>query len=161
MGRTVVIKNRNPMKDNKMENINTEIREQKIEEVIKITVTAEAAKSLAEILAKVNDGFDAGKVTRQDLASWIIEKFKKSFSDSDVQLIRKDFFSEQHFLKSILSKAKTSSDIPDVLRKALKAHCGIGPLPATTPAVPRRPAKVPSPQSTPHQNGVENGKTNL
>jgi hypothetical protein len=70
----------------------------------------------------VNEGFGAGKVNRQDIASWIIDRFKKSFSDSDIQQIRKDFFSEKVLLESILKQAKASGDVPDFLREALKKY---------------------------------------
>ncbi|MGZ3745444.1 MAG: hypothetical protein ACXWRA_16720 [Pseudobdellovibrionaceae bacterium] len=148
------------------------LREEKeeSEEIIKITVTKEAGENLTEILAMVNEGFGAGKVNRQDIASWIIDRFKKSFSESDIQQIRKDFFSEKVMLESIMKQAKASGDVPDFLREALKKHWtssgpGIG-----APCAPanRRSArsseskkKVPLNTQTNNKTGVENGKTNL
>lgn len=51
---------------------------EKIEEIVKITITKEAGENLNKFLEKVNDGFEAGKVNRQDISSWIICNFKKT-----------------------------------------------------------------------------------
>ena len=96
------------------------------ENIVKITVTKEAGNRLNEILAKVNEGFDAGKVTRQDVASWMIERFEKSLSENEIQTIRKEFFSETVLLESILKKAKSTGDVPEFLRDALKKQWALG-----------------------------------
>lgn len=92
------------------------------EEIVKITITKEAGENLNQFLVQVNEGFEAGKVNRQDIASWIICYFKKSFGESEIQQIRKEFFKESTLLQAIIKKAKTTGDMPDFIREALLKH---------------------------------------
>jgi hypothetical protein len=80
----------------------------KEEVVAKITVTREAEEAVSQVVGKVNEGFEAGRVNRQDVASWILSRFIESFSDSDVQQIRAAFFNEIALLEAILKRAKQS-----------------------------------------------------
>ena len=64
----------------------------KEEVVAKITVTKEAEEAVSLVVGKVNDGFEAGRVNRQDVASWILSRFVEFCSDADVQQIRAAFF---------------------------------------------------------------------
>jgi len=92
------------------------------EEILKITVTKEAGDSLNTVLSKANEGFDAGKITRQDIASWILIRFEKSFDESDIQQIRNEFFSEKVLLETILKRVKSSGEVPEFLRDVLKKN---------------------------------------
>lgn len=91
----------------------------KEEVVAKITVTREAEEAVSHVVGKVNEGFEAGRVNRQDVASWILSRFIESFSDSDVQQIRAAFFSEIALLEAILKKAKQNGSVPTELKTAL------------------------------------------
>lgn len=118
-----------------------EIKES-VEEILKITVTKEAGEKLNAVLAKVNEGFEAGKVTRQDVASWIVLRFEKSFGENDIQQIRKEFFSEKVLLETILKRVKSSGEVPEFLRDVLKKNWqGIVDAPSAGAGVPRRSAK--------------------
>lgn len=92
------------------------------EEIVKITITKEAGEFLNKFLGLVNEGFDAGKVNRQDIASWIICHIGKSFGETEIQMIRKEFFKERALLESIIKKAKTTGDMPEFIRDALYKH---------------------------------------
>lgn len=107
------------METNKKEK---QINKEPTEEIVKITVTKEAGDYLNQFLTQVNEGFDAGKVNRQDIASWIICSFKKSFGETEIQQIRKEFFKERTLLESIIKKAKTTGDMPEFIRDALFKH---------------------------------------
>ncbi|MBV2169289.1 MAG: hypothetical protein KUL82_11345, partial [Bdellovibrio sp.] len=91
----------------------------KEEVVAKITVTKEAEEAVSQIVIKVNEGFEAGRVNRQDVASWIISRFIESFSDVEIQQLRSAFFNEIALLEAILKKAKQSGNIPAELKAAL------------------------------------------
>lgn len=91
----------------------------KEEVVAKITVTREAEEAVSQVVGKVNEGFEAGRVNRQDVASWILSRFIESFSDSDVQQIRAAFFNEIALLEAILKKAKQNGSVPTELKAAL------------------------------------------
>ena len=92
------------------------------ENIVKITVTKEAVDKLFEVMNRVNEGFDGGRVNRQDLASWIIEKFEKNVSESDISQIRKDFFSEKLWLENILKRSKETGEVPEFLRDVLRKN---------------------------------------
>lgn len=118
-----------------------EIKES-VEEILKITVTKEAGEKLNTVLAKVNEGFEAGKITRQDIASWIVLRFEKSFGENEVQQIRKEFFSEKVLLETILKRVKSSGEVPEFLRDVLKKNWqGIVDAPSAGAGVQRRSAK--------------------
>ena len=110
--------------------------------IIKITVTKEAGEKLDDILKSVNEGFAAGKINRQDITSWIISKFGMSFSDSEIQQIRKEFFSEKILLEEILKKVKSSGNVPEFLSDALRKYWS-GSSESLVPSAPgiRRSAK--------------------
>lgn len=110
---------RKNMETNKKEK---QIKKEPTEEIVKITVTKEAGDNLNQFLIQVNEGFDAGKVNRQDIASWIICYFKKLFGENEIQQIRKEFFKERALLESIIKKAKTTGDMPDFIKDALFKH---------------------------------------
>ena len=70
----------------------------------KITVTKAAEKAVSEVVLRVNDGFDAGRVNRQDVASWILIKFKETFGNEEIGQIRAIHIDEIAFLESKLRR---------------------------------------------------------
>ncbi len=96
--------------ENKFENDNS----------VKITVTKLIADSLWELVEKVNAGFDVGKVHRQDVASWIISHFLKSYTDVEVGLIRQSQYTDTLMMESVYRRMRETGEIPDFLRDALR-----------------------------------------
>ena len=88
--------------------------------VIKITVTKEAADTLSAIVAEVNEGFDAGKASRQDVASWILSEFRRKLTEAELHRIRQSHFSEGLLLESMYRRMKETGEIPEFLRDALR-----------------------------------------
>ncbi|MGZ3803657.1 MAG: hypothetical protein ACXVB4_05570 [Pseudobdellovibrionaceae bacterium] len=101
----------------------------KEEGIAKITVTKEAEEAVSQVVSKVNEGFEAGRVNRQDVASWILSRFIESFSDSEIQQIRSAFFNEIALLEAILKKAKQSGSVPVELKSALLGQMNTTPGP--------------------------------
>ena len=97
---------------------------QKEDVVAKITVTKEAEEAVSQIVAKVNDGFEGGRVNRQDVASWILTRFIETFSDLEIQQLRATFFNEIALLEVILKRAKQSGSVPAELKAALLGQMG-------------------------------------
>lgn len=102
----------------------------KEEVVAKITVTKEAEEAVSQIVCRVNEGFEAGRVNRQDVASWIISRFIEVLSDIEIQQIRSAFFNEIALLEAILKKAKQSGNIPTELKAALMGQMTMAPAPS-------------------------------
>ncbi|MGE3975793.1 MAG: hypothetical protein AB7F59_14810 [Bdellovibrionales bacterium] len=98
-----------------------ENKEKKNEEnIVKITITKEAGQSLSELVEKVNEGFDGGRVHRQDVASWIIGQFKKLHAESDILQIRQVYYDASAMLETAYRKMKETGEIPEFLKDALQ-----------------------------------------
>lgn len=89
---------------------------------IKITITKESENAAMEIVNKVNSGFEAGKVNRQDVVSWIIMRFKGQFGSEEIKTIRASFANEITLLESIFKKAKETGVMPNQLKEALRDY---------------------------------------
>ena len=70
------------------------------------------------ILNKVNDGFAGGRVTKSDLASWIIKFFESHALESNLEKIRKDHFDQVAYLETVIREMKQArkngADTPDL-----------------------------------------------
>lgn len=94
-----------------MENQNKDKNQNKNEEktgekTAKITVTIEAETMLDRMLQQVNDRFSGGRVTRQDLATWIIRYFNQNAVTQCLEEIRADHFDQVAHLEALLKQAK-------------------------------------------------------
>jgi len=87
---------------------------------IKITVTKEAGEILAELVVKANEGFEGGRINRQNLASFIVEKFKANFSDKDLVQLRQMHYDDAAMLEAMYRKMKDTGEVPEFLRDALR-----------------------------------------
>lgn len=87
---------------------------------IKITVTKEAGEILVELVGKANEGFEGGRINRQNLASFIIEKFKANFSDKDMTQLRQLHYDDAAMLEAMYRKMKETGEVPEFLRDALR-----------------------------------------
>ncbi len=102
-----------------------EIREQKTEEIHRITVSKAAERALAGIMERVNEGFDGGRVNRTQVANWILLRFEDKLSEADIREIRSEHFDEVSLLESILRKAKETGKVPQEFRGLLQQHLGL------------------------------------
>jgi hypothetical protein len=79
----------------------------------KIAITSATDERLEVMLKAVNDGFDSGRVTKMQLASWIINEFHKKSFAKQIDRLRKDHFDKIAHLKSVIKqmeKAKKSNN---------------------------------------------------
>jgi hypothetical protein len=117
------------MSDNKIEIIenkkrNVELENSKVEEIYRVTVTKSADEALEKIIRQVNENFEAGKVNRSQVVTWILLNFSKNLSDSVIQEIRGDHFDELALLESLFKKAKKTGKIPSDLKNLLMRQSG-------------------------------------
>ena len=110
--------------NNNGENTGKEIREQKIEEIYRVTVTKDADESLTKIVDRANDGFDAGKISRTEAVTWILNQFARGLSEATIQEIRAEHFDEMAMFESLFRKAKKTGKIPTELRGLLQRQVG-------------------------------------
>ena len=66
----------------------------------------EAEKLLEEMLNKTNNGFSGGRLTRQDLVTWIIQYFEKNCFTDCIEKLRQDHFDQVAYLEAALRKVK-------------------------------------------------------
>lgn len=95
---------------------------QKLEQEItyKITINKEAGEILTELVDKANEGFAAGKINRQDLASFVIEKFKASYTEKDLIQLRQLHYDDASMLEAMYRRMKETGEVPEFLRDALR-----------------------------------------
>lgn len=91
-------------------------------EVFRVVISKESNEALESALSRCADGFDAGEFTKSDIANYVFQNLSKFFSEADVKNLRAAHFDEKKMLGSIL---RTDADLPEDLRKAIRAHYGV------------------------------------
>ena len=104
------------------------------DEVHRINISKMAEEALFEVLERVNDGFEGGRVNRTQMANWILMRFASQCSDSDIQLIRAENVNELAVLEAILKKAKKTGKLPTDVSQLIHKHLGFQ-------EPPRKPVK--------------------
>ena len=112
---------------NNSNTINKEKKKKKYEgvdgrEQFRVVITVEANKAIEEIAIKVNEGFEAGAVSKSDIANYIFLNLSKSISDGDIKNLRTIHFDDKKVLSTLL---RDESELPDDLKKAVRAYYGI------------------------------------
>lgn len=101
------------------EDINEQASKKSDEALAKIAISKDADRAITEITARVNDDFDAGRATKQEVATHIILQFTKSCTEADIHGIRALFFNPILLMEATLKKAKETGVMPDSLRELL------------------------------------------
>ena len=95
------------------------------QEQFRVVIDREASSNLDRMLHQVQDGFEAGEVTKSDIANWIIQAASESFGDHEVKIIRHLYFDERKILASLLKSSKSENLLPENLRKAIREIAGL------------------------------------
>lgn len=111
----------------KEENRNTENKEQKSKEEAskkegRMVVSLEAEAVVAEFADAVNDGFDAGRATRFDVASFMILWFKAHAPDDVILEIRRRSANAFSMLDAVQKKYKAIGELPPDIQAVLDKH---------------------------------------
>ncbi len=101
------------------------ILEIKDDSIAKITVTKEAEEAVSQVVLRINEGFVAGKVNRQDITSLLLIRACQNLNDEDISSIRHDFISDVALLEVALKKARETGKMPESLREALMNQMGL------------------------------------
>jgi hypothetical protein len=108
-------------------------KEQKNEELHRITVSKQGERALAAVVERINEGFVGGKVNRTQVANWILARFNDSLSETEIKEIRMEHFDEVAVLESILRRAKESGRVPAELKGLLQKQLGMDEAPKKRP----------------------------
>ena len=100
------------------------IDENKAEVIHRLSISKLADEGLTEIVERVNDGFEGGRVNRSQVANWILTRFSSSCSEADIQQIRAENVNELAVLEAILRKARKSGKLPHHLSALIQKHLG-------------------------------------
>ena len=98
------------------------------EQIAKVTITTKAENLMRELVAKVNDGFEFGRLNRHQLMSWILTRFAEEHSDTEIRAIRSDHFDEIALLEMSLKRFKQAGGLPPELKKLLLVQAGLDDL---------------------------------
>lgn len=85
--------------------------------IAKVTMSLEAEALLNQMVAKSNDGFTGGKVTKHDLLSWIVTSFSENYFERNLERIHQDHFDRlahvDHLLKRVKKARSEGVEDPD------------------------------------------------
>ncbi|MGE3263196.1 MAG: hypothetical protein AB7K68_15555 [Bacteriovoracia bacterium] len=101
---------------------NSKVNHSSLGEVFRVVISKESNEALESAVRRCAEGFDAGEFTKSDIANYIFQNLNKFFSAADVKNLRVAHFDEKKMLGSIL---RTDADLPEELRKAIRAHYGV------------------------------------
>ncbi len=74
----------------------------------KIAVTETADEALVEALKRVNDGFQGGRVTKTDLASWLISQGSGKLNQEAINEIHQAHFNQVAYLGALVKRLKSA-----------------------------------------------------
>jgi hypothetical protein len=74
----------------------------------KIAITTSADNQLSQALDRVNQGFEGGRVTKTDFASWLIQKTIGTLDDSGIDEVRRAHFNQVIYLEGLIRKLKAA-----------------------------------------------------
>ncbi|MBI4402661.1 MAG: hypothetical protein HY537_00790 [Deltaproteobacteria bacterium] len=72
----------------------------------KIVIGKEVEESLIRMVQQTNDGFSGGRITKNELACWIILQFENTYFKAAVTDIRKAHFDKVVYLSSLVEELK-------------------------------------------------------
>jgi hypothetical protein len=74
----------------------------------KIAITASSDNDLSGALDRVNRDFEGGRVTKTDMASWLILRAISTLDEAAIEEIRKAHFNQVVYLESLVRKLKSA-----------------------------------------------------
>ena len=98
--------------------------EQKPEDanLARVVITNEAEMAIADVVAAANDGFEAGRVTRMDAASFMLNWYKTHAGPDALMQLRLTCSDQMTMLDKIVKKARATGDLPPQLKEFLAQH---------------------------------------
>jgi|GEM_PF-1461229 len=98
-------------------------------ELHRLTISRVAEQALISMLDRVNDGFNVGKVNRNNLATWSLIRFSEIISHENIKEIRAAHTDEFAALDMVLRRAKETGKLPPELSAYLHKQMGQDEIP--------------------------------
>ena len=105
-----------------LQNPSVRRRRRKEADYYRVSINKQAADSLDSMIAKANNGFEGGQITKSDIANRIVVEAAKAFSEADVKALRSIHFDERRMLQALLSDSVKAEDLPEEIKGALRKH---------------------------------------
>jgi hypothetical protein len=85
----------------------------------RVLISQESNHLLDELTGRINDGFEAGRVTRPQILNWILRRFAETAGEEEIQELRAAHFDRIAYLEVLLKRAKETGVLPPELNAAL------------------------------------------
>jgi hypothetical protein len=95
------------------------------QEQYRVVIHRESSECLEKMLALVTDGFEAGDITKSDIANWLLTNALQTFGETEIRAIRQLHFDERKILAALLKDSKNDNNLPENLKKAIREHFGL------------------------------------
>ena len=95
----------------------------------RLTINGAAEQALTGAVERVNDGFQGGKLNRNQLAIWAILRFAEHLDDSEVRDIRAEYLDEFSAIDAVLRRAKEIGQLPPELKAFVQKQMGFDDAP--------------------------------
>jgi hypothetical protein len=89
----------------------------------RVIISQGSNRDLDDLASRVNAGFDAGKVTRPQILSWVLRRFAETAGEEEFQEIRAAHFDRIAYLEALLKRAKETGVLPPELSAVLQPPC--------------------------------------
>lgn len=80
-----------------------------METFAKAVLTGDADRDLTSMVNEANDGFSSGKVTKNQLLSWIVRSFRRKQFEKEKEQIRAEHFDKVAHLTSVIKAIKEAA----------------------------------------------------
>lgn len=88
--------------------------------LIRVIISSEASRLLDDLTDIVNEGFDAGKVSRSQVLNWLLKRFSRLAGDDEIAEIRAAHFDRIAYLEVLLKRAKSTGVLPPELNAVIQ-----------------------------------------
>lgn len=95
----------------------------------RLTINRAAEMALVGAVDRVNDGYAGGKVNRNQIAIWAIQRFSEDLADDEIKEIRAEHLDEFSAIESVLRRAKASGKLPPELKAFIQKQMGFDEAP--------------------------------
>lgn len=101
-----------------------EIQKPQPKEQFRVVIDREANDALENIVAKLNQEPGAHKLSKSDVANFVLQRIEEMLGEAEIADIRATYFDPKIALEGIL---KNGNSLPEEIENALLKHCGIKP----------------------------------
>ncbi len=123
-----------------------EIQTTKSKEQFRVVLDRDANEALESFVARLNQEENVAKVSKSDVANFVLQRISDLLGDPEIADIRATYFDAKTALEGILKNKET---LPEEIQAALLKHCGIKATPKE-----KRSKKISTPQLVDNKTAI-------